>query len=112
MENMTAERLQQEIDSMTGREVVMIYGRIYGDSKFPDFWKIDHSLNGFYTISGPDFLTFGEKLEVRKNGEGSFEIKITNGPEDAYDTVGYVYMKNVYQVNILRPTENTAEASA
>ena len=112
MENMTAERLQQEIDSMTSREVVMIYGRIYGDSKFPDFWKIDHSLNGFYTISGPDFLTFGEKLEVRKNGLESFEIKIVNGPEDAYDIVGYVYMKNVYQVNIIRPTENTAEASA
>lgn len=112
MENMTAERLQQEIDSMTGREVVMIYGRIYRDSKFPDFWKIDHSLNGFYTISGPDFLTFGERLEVRKNGEGSFEIKIVNGPEDAYDIVGHVYMKNVYEVNILRPTENTAEASA
>lgn len=112
MENMTAERLQQEIDSMTGREVVMIYGRIYRDSKFPDFWKIDHSLNGFYTISGPDFLTFGERLEVRKNGEGSFEIKIVNGPEDAYDIVGHVYMKNVYEVNILRPTENTADASA
>lgn len=112
MENMTAERLQQEIDDMTGREVIMIYGRIYGDSKFPDFWKIDHSLNGFYTISGPDFITFGERLEVRRNGEGSFEIKITNGPEDAYDIVGYVYMKNVYKVSILRPTENTAEASA
>lgn len=111
MENMTQERLQQEIDELD-RKVIMIYGRIYRDSKFPDFWKIDHSLNGFYTISGPDFLTFGEKLEVRKNGPGSFEIKITNGSEDAYDIVGYVYMKNVYQVNIIGPvSDNTAEAS-
>lgn len=112
MENMTAERLQQEIDELNGNEVIMIYGRIYRDSKFPDFWQIDHCLQGFYTISGPDFLTFGENLEVRKNGPESFEIKITNGPEDAYDIVGYVYMKNVYQVNILRHTDNTAEASA
>lgn len=112
MESMTAERLQQEIDGLNGNEVIMIYGRIYRDSKFPDFWKIDHCLNGFYTISGPDFLTFGEKLEVRKNGPESFEVKITNGADDAYDIIGYVYMKNVYQVNILRHTDNTAEASA
>jgi len=109
---MTQERLQQEIDGLKGNEVIMVYGRIYRDSKFPDFWKIDHCLNGFYTISGPDFLTFGEKLEVRKNGLESFEIKITNGIDDAYDIIGYVYMKNVYQVNIIRHTENTAEASA
>ena len=90
----------------------MIYGRIYKDSKFPDFWKIDHSLNGYYTISGPDFLTFGEKLEIIKTCDGCFKIKITNKTNGLYDLVGYVYMKNVYQVNIIRPTENTAEASA
>ena len=112
MESMTAERLQQEIDGLTGWKYILISGRMEENAKFPDFWKIDHSLNGFYTISGPDFLTFGEKLEVRKNGLESFEIKITNGSEDAYDIVGYVYMKNVYQVNIIRPTENTAEADA
>lgn len=109
MENMTAERLQQEIDGLNGNEVIMIYGRIYRDSKFPDFWKIDHCLNGFYMVSGPDFLTFGEKLEVMKMGDGYFQIKITN---EADDIVGYVYVKNVYQVNILRHTDNTAEASA
>ena len=107
MENMTAERLQQEIDSMTGSEVVMIYGRIYGDSKFPDFWKIDHSLNGFYTISGPDFLTFGEKLQVIKKGDGYFQIKITNRSGDERDIVGYVYIKHVYKITV-----NTPETSA
>ena len=113
MENMTPEELQQKIDSMTNREVIMIYGRIYRDSKFPDFWKIDHSLNGYYTVSGPDFLVFGEKLEVRKTGEGSFDIKIANETNGLYDLVGYVYLKNVYQVNVIGPVpENTTEASA
>lgn len=112
MENMTQEGLQQKIDSMTNREVIMIYGRIYRDSKFPDFWKIDHSLNGYYTVSGPDFLTFGEKLQVKKNEDGFFEIKITNETNGLYDLVGYVYMKNVYQINVIGPvSENTAEAS-
>ena len=107
MENMTAERLQQEIDRLNGNEVIMIYGRIYRDSKFPDFWKIDHCLNGFYTISGPDFLTFGEKLQVMKKGDGYFQIKITNGPGDERDIVGYVYIKHVYKITV-----NTPEASA
>lgn len=110
MENMTAERLQQEIDGLTGWKYILISGRMETGSKFPDFWKIDHSLNGFYTVSGPDFLTFGEKLEVRKKGDGFFEIQITNAvPDNAqgYDIVGYVYMKNVYRITI-----NTPEASA
>ena len=111
MENMTQEGLQQEIDGLNGRESILIYGRIYRNSKFPDFWKIDHSLNGYYTVSGPDFLIFGEKLEVRKTGDGYFEIKVANETNGLYDLAGYVYMKNVYQVNIIRPTENTAEAS-
>lgn len=111
---MTAEKLQQEIDGLNGREYIMIYGRIYKDSKFPDFWKIDHSLNGFYTISGPDFLTYGEKLEVKKSGDGFFEIKVTTPEQNAfgYDIVGFVYMKNVYEATVYRNTNNTAEASA
>ena len=110
MENMTAERLQQEIDELKGWKYILISGRMEKDAKFPDFWKIDHSLNGFYTISGPDFLTFGEKLEVRKKGDGFFEIQITNAVIDnaqGYDIVGYVYMKNVYRITV-----NTPEASA
>ncbi len=97
---------------MTNRETIMIYGRIYRDSKFPDFWKIDHSLNGYYTISGPDFLTFGEKLEIVKVCDGCFNIKITNNTNGLYDLVGYVYAKNVYEINVIGPVpENTAEAS-
>lgn len=111
MENMTAERLQQEIDGLTGWRYILISGRIEKGSKFPDFWKIDHSLNGFYAISGPDFLTFGEKLEVRKKGDGFFEIQITNkvpdDRHDRYDIVGYVYMKDVYNITV-----DTPEASA
>ena len=98
---------------MTNRDVIMIYGRTYKDSKFPDFWKIDHSLNGYYTISGPDFLTFGEKLEIIKTCDECFQIKITNKTNDLYDLVGYVYTKNVYEINVIGPVpENTAEASA
>ena len=107
MESMTAERLQQEIDELKGWKYILISGRIEKDSKFPDFWKIDHSLNGFYTISGPDFLTFGEKLQVVEKGDGYFQIKITNGPGDERDIVGYVYIKHVYKITV-----NTPEASA
>lgn len=103
MEKMTAERLQQEIDGLTGWKYILIFGRVDQDSKYPDMWKIDHSLNGFYTISGPDFLTFGEKLQVEKTGDGFFRIKIENGT----DTVGYCYLKNVYKITV-----NTPEASA
>ncbi len=103
MESMTAERLQQEIDGLTGWKYILISGRMETDSKFPDFWKIDHSLNGFYTISGPDFLTFGEKLQVMKKGDGFFQIKIENGA----DIVGYCYLKNVYSITV-----NTPEAQA
>lgn len=107
MENMTAERLQQEIDELKGWKYILISGRMEKDSKFPDFWKIDHSLNGFYTVSGPDFITFGEKLQVEQKGDGFFSIKITNGPDSARDLVGYCYIKNVYRITV-----NTPEASA
>ena len=107
MENMTAERLQQEIDGLTGWKYILISGRMEENAKFPDFWKIDHSLNGFYTISGPDFLTFGEKLQVMKKGDGYFQIKITKGADVGEDIIGYCYLKNVYKIDV-----NTPEASA
>ena len=107
MESMTAERLQQEIDELTGWKYILISGRMEKDAKFPDFWKIDHSLNGFYTISGPDFITFGEKLQVEQKGDGFFAIKITNKSSDERDLVGYVYIKYVCKITV-----NTPEASA
>lgn len=107
MENMTAERLQQEIDGLKGWNYILISGRMEKDSKFPDFWKIDHALNGFYTVSGPDFITFGEKLTVEQKGDGFFAIKITNESGAEYDIVGWCYIKNVYKIIV-----STPEASA
>lgn len=106
---MTAEKLQQEIDSMTGREFIMIYGRIYENSKFPDFWKISRAPQPFYAVSGPDFILFGKKIKVEQAATGYFTLKVY---VEENDLVGHCYLKNVYQVNINRPTENTAEASA
>ena len=103
MESMTAERLQQEIDNMTDRKFIMIYGRIDQDSKFPDFWKIDHTLQHYYTVSGPDFLVFGEKLTVQQTASGQFIMRITVGEGDL---VANCYLKNVYQINVCGPEES------
>ena len=106
MENMTQERLQQEIDGLTGREFIMIYGRIDKDSKFPDFWKIDHTLDHYYTVSGPDFLTFGEKIVVEQAASEYFTLKIFVGDKDL---VGHCYLKNVYQINVNKFTKEASE---
>lgn len=107
---MTAERLQQEIDTMKDeRTFIMIYGRMDADSRFPDFWKIDHILDRYYTVSGPDFTVFGQvvKAEMKEEGFVSLELE-----DDEGRLIGRCYIKNVYEINVNRFTENTAEASA
>lgn len=109
MENMTAERLQQEIDNMMkDSSFIMIYGRMDKDSKFPDFWKIDHILQRYYTVSGPDSLIFGEKVQVEKMQDGLLVLHL----EDEGCLLGTYTIKNVYEINVNRFTNNTAEASA
>ena len=110
MESMTAERLQQEIDTMKEeRTFIMIHGRIDEDSKFPDFWKIDHILDRFYTVSGPDFISFGQVIKVEQKVKGLFVLQIE---DDEGHMIGRCYCKNVSDVTVNRFTDNTAEASA
>lgn len=110
MENMTQERLQQEIDTMKDeRTFIMIYGRIDKYSKFPDFWKIDHILANYYTVSGPDSIIFGEKVKVVKMEDGFVVLHLE---DDEGHLLGTYTIKNVYEVNVNRFTNNTAEASA
>ena len=107
---MTAEKLQQEIDTMKDKGTfIMIYGRINKYSKFPDFWKIDHILNSYYTVSGPDSLIFGEKVKVEKMEDGHVVLHLE---DDEGRLLGTYNLKNVYQINVNRFTNNTAEASA
>lgn len=110
MEKMTAERLQQKIDTMKDeRTFIMIYGRIDKYSKFPDFWKIDHILTNYYTVSGPDSIIFGEKVKIVKMEDGFVVLHLE---DDEGHLLGTCTIKNVYEVNINRFTNNTAEASA
>ena len=107
---MTQERLQHEIDTMKDEETfIMIYGRMDADSRFPDFWKIDHILASYYTVSGPDSLIFGEKVKVEKMEDGHVVLHLE---DDEGRLLGTYSLKNVYQINVNRFTNNTAEASA
>lgn len=106
---MTQERLQHEIDTMKDEETfIMIYGRMDADSRFPDFWKIDHILDRYYTVSGPDFTVFGQVIKVKMEEGGFVSLELE---DDEGRLLGRCYTKNVYEINVNRFTHNTAEAS-
>ena len=105
---MTQERLQHEIDTMKDeRTFIMLYGRMDADSRFPDFWKIDHILDRYYTVSGPDFTVFGQTVKAEMKEEGFVSLELE---DDEGRLIGRCYIKNVYEINVNRFTNNTAEA--
>ena len=93
---------------MKKESFIMIYGRMDRDSRFPDFWKIDHILQHYYTVSGPDSLIFGEKVQVEKMEDGLIVLHLE---DDDGRLLGTYTIKNVYEINVNRFTNNTANAA-